>query len=276
MGSYLAFLSVEHWISIASTSLLAMAPFVIHMALALLSLIVWFFSAWELCLRSCALVRTVLCVDPTYKDSYALLKKRSGSIFIACNLALLPPSLCLVFWTVVILAAGAALNISLGGSERVAIGSLVFAFIGFALTVSVMISGLFGSLLLAIVTIEQLSFKESFKRTWFFVSMRMMRGGSFTSLLAVAISMFCFLILSPAIILEVINQTSLGNLNLPYMSYVIDVVAAILDIPFNIFTFSISFTAYGLFYRDLKLRLEGADLLARLSRLAKTNELETQ
>jgi len=48
---------------------------------------------------------------------------------------------------------------------------------------------------------------------------------------------------------------------------VIDLLEIALEVPFNIFTFSISFTAYGLFYRDLKLRLEGADLLARLARL---------
>jgi hypothetical protein len=276
LASHLAYFCLRHWISIASTSMLAMAPFVLHMALALVSLIIWFFSAWELCLRSCALVRTVLCLDATYKDSLTLLKKRAGTVFFACNLALLPPALCLIFWSVVIVAAAASLNISLGGSERVAIGTLVFAFIGFALTVSVMISGLFGSLLLAVVTLEQISFVESFKRTWFFVSMRMMRGGSFTSLLAVAIALVCVVIESPMIILQVIEQTSHATFKLSQTPYLVDILETILEVPFNIFTFSISFTAYGLFYRDLRLRLEGADLLARLARLAKSNETKAE
>ncbi len=227
-------------------------------------------------MRSCALVRTVLCVDSDYKDSFAILKKRSGSVFFACNFALLPPALCLIFWSIVIVAAAAALNISISGPERVAIGSLVFAVIGFALTVSVMISGLFGSLLLAIVTIEQLSFKESFKRTWFYVKMRMMRGGSFTSLLAVAVALVCIVIESPMIILQLFTQTPHAGFKLSVAPYVLEALEAVLEVPFNIFTFSISFTAYGLFYRDLKLRLEGADLIARLARLAKIGEQKNQ
>lgn len=267
LASHIAYLSLQHWVSIAATSLLAATPFILHMGVSLLSMVVWFFSAWELCLRSCALVRAVLCLDPTYKDSFNILKKRSGTVFFACNLALLPPVLCLIFWAIVIVASAAALNVALGGSERVAFGAVVFAIIGFALTISVMISGLFGSLLLAIVTLEQLSFVESFKRTWLLVSLRMMRGGSFTSLLAVAIAMVCVVIESPMIILQVFEQASHASFKLSQTPYLIDLLEIALEVPFNIFTFSISFTAYGLFYRDLKLRLEGADLLARLARL---------
>lgn len=272
LASHIAYLSLQHWVSIASTSLLAMTPFVLHMAVALLSMVVWFFSAWELCLRSCALVRTVLCLDPTYKDSIGILKKRSGTVFFACNLALLPPALCLIFWFVVIVAVAAALNVASGGSTKVAIGAMVFAVIGFGLTVSVMISGLFGSLLLAIVTLEQISFVESFKRTWLLVSLRMMRGGSFTSLLAIAIALVCVVIESPMIILHVVEQASHASFKLSQTPYLIDFLETILEVPFNIFTFSISFTAYGLFYRDLKLRLEGVDLLCRLARLSKLEQ----
>lgn len=272
LAGHIAYLSVQHWVSIASTSLLAMTPFVLHMAVAFCSMVIWFFSAWELCLRSCALVRAVLCLDPDYKDSLGILKKRSATVFFACNLALLPPALCLIFWFVVILAVAAALNVAAGGSAKVAIGAVLFAVIGFGLTVSVMISGLFGSLLLAIVTLEHISFIESFKRTWLLVSLRMMRGGSFTSLLAIAIALVCVVIESPLIILQVFEQASHASFKLSQTPYLIDFLEIILEVPFNIFTFSISFTAYGLFYRDLKLRLEGVDLLSRLARLSKLEQ----
>ena len=48
LASHIAYLSLQHWVSIAATSLLAATPFILHMGVSLLSMVVWFFSAWEL------------------------------------------------------------------------------------------------------------------------------------------------------------------------------------------------------------------------------------
>lgn len=109
---------------------------------------------------------------------------------------------------------------------------------------------------------------QCLRRTWTFVKARPLRGGSFTCLIFIAVFSLCFAIASPLDILTVFEAFTHAKLHLMTESPAyLQVLQTFLEVILNIVSFAILSTGYGLFYRDLRLRLEGNDLVSRLEKL---------
>lgn len=265
VGADGAFFAFDHWVTIASKSMLAIGPFALHMGLVLLGLVIWFVSVWELLLRASAIIRCVLGLDAHYLDAYGSIKSRSWSIFWAYNLILLPPLVSLLLWTFV-----AFLFVSLIPSQdplRLIVGSLGFGVIGFGLTVSISVSSLFGAILVAIIACETGTFSHYLHRATFLFKLRFLRGGSFICLMTMSLVLVYIACFSPIFLLAIIEQYCHVDLGLASKSIYVQFLQAVLDTVFNVISFGIGFTGYGLFYRDLRLRLEGHDLISKIDRL---------
>ncbi|MBU6450560.1 MAG: hypothetical protein KGS72_02195 [Cyanobacteria bacterium REEB67] len=265
VGSEGAFFCFNHWVGIASKSMLAVAPFAAHMAIVLLCIIVWGVSIWELLLRASAIIRLILGLDATFAEAYKTIKMRGMATFLAYNLILLPPLALLLLWTFV-----AFLFVSFIPMQqplRLIVGSVGFGLMGFGLTVSVALSSLFGALLTAIIACEGSAFSESIRRATFFFKQRMLRGGSFVCLLTLSLMVVYVACFSPIIVVDVVETYTHARLGLVSKSIGMQVLGAMLDTCFNVVSFGVAFTGYGLFYRDLCLRLEGRDILSKISKL---------
>jgi hypothetical protein len=266
VGSNGAFFAFHHWVSIASKSMLAVGPFAIHMALVLLGITVWFVSIWQLLLRASAIIRLMLGLDQDYATAYKHVKTRSGPIFAAYNLLLFPPLVSLLLWTFVAFLIVSFLPQQ--DPQRLIVGSLGFGLIGFGLTVSISLSSLFGAILVVIIACEPLPFNECVNRAYFFFRLRLLRGGSFICLMTVALVLVYVACFSPIFLLALAESYTHADLGLASRSVLVQFVKTVLDTTFNVVSFGIGFTGYGLFYRDLTLRLEGQDLLNKIERLA--------
>ncbi len=267
VGSNGAFFSFNHWVSIASKSMLAVAPFATHMALVLLGIFVWFFSVWQLLLRSSAIIRLTLGIDSDYQSAAKEVKKRSGPIFTAYNLLLFPPLASLLLWTFAALVLISVLPYQ--DPQRLIVGSVGFGVIGFGLTVSIALTSLFGALLVAIIACDALSFNDSVQRAYFFFRYRLLRGGSFISLMTMSLVLVYVACFAPIFLMALAETYCHVDLGVQSRSIPVQFLKAILDTSFNVISFGIGFTGYGLFYRDLTLRLEGQDMLSKLARLSR-------
>ena len=272
LGSNLAQYSLKSWVQVAAKSQLAVTPFAIAMSVILVCIVVWFYAAWEMCLRCSAMARLLLGVNKGYQEAYARLKQRGWAVFGAYNLAVLPPLLVLMLWAVV--AVAAVPLVPHGGTERYVVGALVFGAIGFFLTVSIAITSLYGAILMASAAVEDKPFKELLAKSLAFTRARPLRGGSYICLLTTALVLVSFAISSPVTIASIIHTlivsrdgvaSSMDSAEDP--AY-LQVVGAGFDVVLNMVTFAVAYTGYVLFYRDLKLRLEGSDLEHRLVALA--------
>lgn len=265
VGSNGALLAFDHWVSIASRSMLAVGPFAAHMALVLLGFFIWFVGVWELILRSSAIVRMILGLDSDFGAACKWIKARSRSLFGAYSIILLPPLVSLLLWTFVAFLFVSFIPIP--QPQRLLVGSIGFGIIGFGLTVSISLSALFGALLLSVIACEEGSFTHCLNRSYYFFKLRMLRGGSFICLITIALLLVCIACYSPIILLAIVEKLTHLDLGLESRSIPIDILGAAIDTTFNVISFGIGFTGYGLFYRDLRLRLEGQDLLSKLANL---------
>ena len=265
VGSNGAYFCFNHWVGIASKSMLAVGPFAAHMAIILLGMVIWFVGVWQLLLCCSAIIRSILGLDEDFRSSYKWVKKRSGAIFLAYNVILLPPLMSLLVWTFV-----AFMFVSFLPSQdpqRVIVGSVGFGLIGFGMTVSVALSSLFGALLVAIIACEPLSFTDCVDRAIFFFRQRLLRGGSFICLMSMALVVVFVACYSPIFLIALAESYTHTDLGLASKSVLVRFLETVLDTGFNVISFGIGFTGYGLFYRDLRLRLEGADLLSKIDKL---------
>lgn len=258
--------TLNHWVDIAPDSMLSWAPFLVHIAIAVPLVIVWGFSAWILSLRCCALMRYLIGLAATYEEGYRELRSRAWDIFTAFNLAVVPPLAVLGVWIVAAAAAVIAVN-RLSGTEAIVVGGLFFGVIGFGLTVTVAFAGLFGSLLLAAVTYDLLKVKAAAVKTIFCMKHRLMRGGSFACLLTLSLVLFYVSFESPLMIYEAIHELQASGGKVPPLPALYLILSCSADIVANIVVFPVVYGGYMFFYRDLKLRLEGEDLISRLDAL---------
>ncbi len=127
---------------------------------------------------------------------------------------------------------------------------------------------------MASAAVEDKPFKELLAKSLAFTRARPLRGGSYICLLTTALVLVSFAISSPVTIASIIHTlivsrdgvaSSMDSAEDP--AY-LQVVGAGFDVVLNMVTFAVAYTGYVLFYRDLKLRLEGSDLEHRLVALA--------
>jgi hypothetical protein len=255
--------TLDHWVSIAPNSMLSWVPFLIHIGIAVPLVVIWALSAWLMSLRCCAVIRYLLGADTSYEAAYISLKGRGWDIFTAFNLAIVPPIITLTVWLVAAAMAMIVVN-RLTGTESMVVSTLLFGSIGFGLTVTVAITGLFGSLLLAAVTLDLLKVKEASRKTLFYMKHRLWRGGSFSCLLTFSIVLFYLSFEGPLIIYDALNQIQANNGVVPPLPVGYLILSCAADIVANLLIFPVVYGGYMLFYRDLKLRLEGEDLTRRI------------
>ena len=261
-GSIFAF---RHWVSIASKSMLAVGPFASHMAVVLVCIVIWSYSVWQLLLRASAITRLILALDDNFADAYKTIKTRTKATFLAYNLIVFPPFIILLLWTFVAFVFVSFIPIQ--QPLRLLIGSTGFGLIGFGLTVSLSLSTLFSALLVTIIAAEPLPVAECVQRANYFFRHRLLRGGSFICLITMSLVITYIACNSPIIIIDLLDTYAHIHFGLTVNSIARVFCEAVIDTGFNVISTGVAFTGYSLFYRDLRLRLEGQDLLSKIDNL---------
>lgn len=266
LGSALAQYSFKTWVSIAAESKLAVAPFALHMSVAFLGMLIWFFGFWELSIRSSALVRLTFGLESSFSESYRILRKRAGTVFLAYNLAVVPPLILMVVWSTVSVLLSPL--VPREGMAHWVLGGATYGFIGFCLTVSLAFSLLFAALLIAVAAIEPVDIRAALGKSMEFLKARTLRGGSFICLFTAALVATYLAMASPIILISLIDSTVHGGKEVFCQSVFFRMLAALFDVVLNVILFAVGYTGDALYYRDVKLRVEGADLSGRLEELS--------
>lgn len=266
LGGNLVSWSFKTWIQLAKANFQgSVQPFMIYMSLAFLGIILWFLAAWELVLRCSALSRMMLGLEDNFAEAYQHLKKRAWSIFGAYNLAVVPPLVVLCFWGATAFAS--ARLVPAEPTMHFLLGGLIYGAIGFALTVSLAITSLYGAILMASAALEEANFGKLMSISLHLVKMRPMRGGSFVCLLSIAIILASFALEAPVTIASTINVVLNRQAETASDPALLHLFATAFDMVTNIVSFAVAYVGYALFYRDLQLRLDGVDLQKRLAAL---------
>lgn len=269
VGGNLVSWAFKTWIQVAKLNFQgSVQPFMIYMSLAFFGIILWFLAAWELILRCSALARMMLGLEDNFAEAYQLLKKRTWAIFGAYNLAVVPPLLVLCIWGAV--AFVAARLVPAEPTMHFLVGGLIYGAIGFALTISLAVTSLYGAILMASAALEDAKFSKLMSISLHLVRMRPMRGGSFVCLLSIAIILASFALEAPVTIASTINVILNRQNEAAQDPALLHVFATAFDLVTNIVSFAVAYVGYALFYRDLQLRLEGSDISDRISKLSET------
>jgi hypothetical protein len=254
-----------HWVNLHTMSV---PIFVLHATFVFAGICIFTYAQWELMLRGLAILRLTVGDCDHYVEAYNYSKKRWLAALLIYSLTVLLPLLVLLFWS--ILAAG----IMYAGRQYHLFPYLTilpFALIGLLSTTTLAWSFLVGSMMLCVLACEDIPVMQVITRGEQLSLSHLWRGGSFVCLLAIVLLLISLAIDMPLIVISVFDMSANSGpqqamaFQLPLY---LEVITAVWEGLLNIVVFSIALIADGLYYRDVRLRLDGLDITARLSRLA--------
>jgi hypothetical protein len=261
LGSNLSYYSFEGWVKIAAESKLAVGPFAMHMSLCFCGIALWLYAAWRLFFCSRVLARRVYGGYSDSTQAASELKPKTWSLFGVYNLTICTQSVhCFAFsgfclhWLVLVLCPSRSLpSFGLAVLFTPCDGVLVYSINCYDLTLRH--SG--GVCLLSLTCTRSAALLT---RGWYLLTLRPLRGGSYECLKWFTVILLGFAIETPAIVASTIAEIVDKSHTPPALI----AFNAIFDVILNMVYASFAAVADMLFYRDLKLRLEGVDLVKRL------------
>jgi len=258
LGSNISYYSFDGWIKVAAESKLAVAPFAMHMSLCFCGILMWLYAAWRLFYDSRVLARSIYLGSGDASQSKADLKPKRWTLFAVYNLTIVPIGVVLIFWLLLGLAC-----IGLVPKQEPAklwVGGLIYAVIGFWFTVSIALTALYAALVESACVIDLQRVGQAIARAWYLFTLRPLRGGSYECLKWFTLILLGFAIETPAILASTVAEI----VDKGHTPPVLIAFNSIFDVILNMVYASFAAVANMLFYRDLKLRLEGVDLVKRL------------
>ncbi|MDZ4835048.1 MAG: hypothetical protein SGJ27_14830 [Candidatus Melainabacteria bacterium] len=230
----------------------------------MLALILLLISQWLVAIRATALYRIVFDIDTNFQEAMKYATRRKWAVFSIFTFGSFIPIFIGFFITVLFFLCFAIR--AFGGL----MGLLAFpvAFVGgLFIVVATAIALLITILLFGAISTENIKLDAIFKRAFELGFNYPMRGGSFVCLLTASVFLLmiatsCFLL--PFEIYESYLVTQNPNLDLPFYLRVLETVSQTIN---NIVSMSIAITAAGLYYRDIRFRFDGTDILERLQKL---------
>lgn len=236
-----------------------------------------FVSQYFLALRSTALYREVFGIAPDFKQAMEYANRRRWAVFIVFSISASTPVmiglyLAPIFLTVFLIRMGGPW---LGQSVAEAI-SLVAGILMIVLWVVLSaLTLLYATLLFAAVSSEDdMKFGRLFSRAYELTMRYPMRGGSYMCLLGLAILLVLLamsIFATPFSIFEAVKTAQNPDITTPFYLQVLETISQTLN---NVVSMGVAVTAAGLYYRDVRFRSEGADLLEKLDALKPREPLD--
>lgn len=229
-------------------------------------LIVLILAQWQMMLRSLSIVRMILLAPLTMKDARTYSSRRMWATLLVYNLGIFAPFLVVVFWGVI------AIGVLLLNAHKAISGLLCGVFLGvdgLLMTITTCWAVLFTSVAFCVLAAENTSIGGIFQRTSRLSFPYIWRGGSFVCLLALSLLVVAISLELPVIILSTLDSMHRGGQQLTYrLPVYLEIMAVISDTLVNMILLSVAVIADALYYNDLRLRLEGLDILKQLERMS--------
>lgn len=240
--------------------------FMTYLSGGVICLIVMILAQWKMMLRSLSIVRMVLLAPLAMKDAAAYSSNRKWATLLVYNLGVFAPFLVLVFWGAV------AVFVLLLNTHKTISGLLCGLFLGvdgLLMTITACWTVLFTSIAFCVLAAENESIGGIFRRTSKLAFPYLWRGGSFVCLLGLSLLVVAVSLELPVIILSTVDSLQRGGQHMTYRLPVhLEVLAVISDTLVNMILLSVAVIADALYYNDLRLRLEGLDILKQLDRMS--------
>ncbi len=221
--------------------------------------------------RRVAVMRMIVLAPLTYSEAYKIADQKKWLAFIV-HLFLT------AIWFAIILgwfALAAATIIGFKGANfYFVISTILLALIGLALTFSASWFALLGTLAFAVLSCETLSFSAIWPRTWSLMWPYLWRGGSFVCVVFATVLMLILAGELPVgLIGYVVNELKMAQHvdithTLPQGGVLVaQAVGHVWEALLATIVTVIQIVSYAYYYWDVRLRLEGNDILAKIDEL---------
>lgn len=225
------------------------------------------YGQWLFTLRSLALARMAVFGGISFEDAYKYAWKHKWTAFGLYNAGVLIPLVVLIFWCAV--AVGSLFFASaIQGMLLVLSGLILFA-IGLGMTLTLAWSILYTSLAFTVLAAEDVSLARLLKRARDLAVPYLWRGGSFVCLLAICLVCVTIALEVPMVVAAIIEVFVRGTpkaQDVYRMPIELQILGTACDTLVSIVVVAVAVQCDALYYNDLRLRLEGSDLLKKLSR----------
>lgn len=220
-------------------------------------------AQWELSIRSVTIVRVVLNLDQTYKSAIVYARRRQWAAMLLYSVAAIAPFIVLIFWGAISIFF-AAISRYLPFSQ--VLSFIFFAIVGLAFTCTLSWSLLSTALAFTVLAGEDESLSSICIRTFELMKNYMWRGGSFVVLLGLTMFAVTGALDLPVLIASLFDAWRNG-VNAYDTPLHMEVLSTFVDSVINIFLLGVAPVANALYYNDLRMRVEGRDILTRLEQL---------
>jgi hypothetical protein len=247
-----------------------LSSIVLHCVGLLLCLCLLGVAQWELAIRSVSIVRVVLGLDADYKSANPYARRRKWAALLLYSLAAVAPLLVMIFW--IVLTVAFVIN-SRGIPFSAIVSFFFFAIVGLSFTCTVSWSLLASALAFTVLSCEDGDLNSVFPRTYRLMKNYMWRGGSFVVLLTFTLFAVTGALDLPLLVFSLFDAWRNNNLTSDFETPLyLEVLSTFIDGIVNILLLSVAPIAYGLYYNDLLLRMEGRDISLRLQKLENAGE----
>ncbi len=240
-----------------------------HLSGVLIFIILAMWGQFVLAVRSVAVIRFALGFSASYEEALKQAKRIRWTIFWVYNVAVLVPFLVVGFFVLLsvvtsLLFVGPLKNVYVLLYPALAIegGSLTFCFAW---------SVLWTSLAYCILACENLTMQKIIAKTNEMTKRYLWRGGSFVCLLCITLLLVSVCLALPVLGLAVFEARVGGPGGASLLTLIKEVAEAVWFCMINILLMGVAFVAEGLYYRDVRLRMEGLDILENLNAIARSD-----
>lgn len=236
-----------------------------HLSGVLVFVVLAMWGQFVLAVRSVAVIRVALGFNESYPKALEHANRMKWRIFWFYNLAVIIPFFVVGFWLTMSAATCLLFSGVLSGALFLLYPSLAIE--GGSLTFSFAWSVLWTSLAYCILACEDLKMRQIFAKTNEMTRRYLWRGGSFVCLLCIALILVCVCLALPVLGLLVFEAKIGGPGAVSAFTFIKELCEAVWFCMINILLMSVAFVAEGLYYRDVRLRMEGLDILKGLDDL---------
>lgn len=203
-------------------------------------------------------------IECRLQSANAYARRRKWAAVLLYTIAAIAPLLVILFWTA--LSVGFVVVSNHLPFAQV-ISFFYFAIVGLAFTCTVSWSLLGSALAFTIVSSEDEKLKSVWQRTYELMRNYMWRGGSFVVLLGVTLFVVTGALDLPLLLASLFDawrNSFAADYDMPWY---LEALSALVDCIINTLLLAVVPIANALYYNDLRLRVEGRDIILRLEKL---------
>lgn len=237
-----------------------------HLAGVLTFIIMAMWGQFVLAVRSVAVIRFALGFASNYEEALTQANRIRWTIFWVYNLAVILPFLVVGFFVSLSILTSLLFVGPLKGVYVLLYPALALE--GGSLTFCFAWSVLWTSLAYCILACENLKMRQVIAKTNEMTKRYLWRGGSFVCLLCITLMLVSVCLALPVLGLAVFEARVGGPGGSSVLILIKETAEAVWFCLINILLMGVAFVGEGLYYRDVRLRMEGLDILKNLDDLA--------